>query len=264
MMTAMLPLALTLTLTAAPSVFRIDMQDALRLPSGVETPPARPIVIWLRAPAAWANQGALSEAGKTAVLAQLYGGPQWMKGNSDGSTYVVKRFSSKVLGANEQPVDGPQTWWYEVKADGTLAKTGRDFGPQLAPKAPGPLTPDPGTLFKQGVALKDRAAALEWLGKQQGLVKLAVTLTRGAVGFESRGAKAGAVELRCDDTRLGVALADRARSACGDAPTCDLWLIGRWKAGKEAVLEVTRVEGALSATDRQLEGFADHAWYEVK
>lgn len=261
----MLPVTLALSLAAAPVVIRVDLQDALRLPSGVETPPARPIVVWLRAPASWAVKGALTEAGKAALLARLYGSTEWMKGNADGSTYVVKTFTSRVLGAGERPTSGPQTWWYEVGRDGALEKRGLDFSAPLEPKQPTTLMDHavPGSAFRQGASLADRQAALEWLARQQGPVRVAVTLARGPMGFSGRGAKAGALELACDDSRLGVSLADRARQACGDAPTCELWLIGTWRAA-DGVLEVTKVDGAVSPHERALEGFADHVWYQVK
>ncbi len=248
-------LLLLATMAANPALIRIDLQDALRLPSGVETPPADPLVIWVRAPAAWVKAGGISEAGKTAVLARLYGGPAWMNGNSDGSTYVVKSFKSTVLPSGSKVPEEPHAYWYEVLADGSLDKRGPGFGPPAAPKQPQSLigSAEKGSIFKQGPKL-DAA----FLAKHKGTVKLAVTLKRGQVGFDQRGAKAGPLEFRCNDTALGVSLDDRALQACGGAETCELWLVGTWKDG---VLNVTKVMGTPSELERK-EGLTAHIWLQ--
>jgi hypothetical protein len=257
-------LLLLASMAAAPSVIRVDMQDALRFPSGMETPPADPLVLFIRAPASWVKAGAITDAGKTALLAKLYGGPGWMNGNSDGSTYVVKSFKSRVLAAGEQPPGDAKAFWYDVKSDGTLEKKGPLFGEPVAMKQPKSLIDEAekGSVFKQGPKTSDAKALLEWLGQQTGQVKLPVTLVRGQVGFSSRGAKAGALGFRCEDTALGISLADRARQACGNSATCDLWLIGDWKAGADPVLSVKKVEGAPSGAERE-QGLWGHAWYQA-
>lgn len=261
----MLPLTLALTMASAPTLVRVEMLDALRLPNGFESPAPNPLVIFIRAPASWVAQGALTDAARKKLLAQLYGGPDWERGNGDGSTYVVKRFSSRLVAEGEAMPEQRGTYWYEVKADGTLDKRGPQFGPPAEPPTPKSLIDSaiPGSVFKQGVALSNRKAALEWLARQQGLVKLAVTLKRGQVGFVGRGAKAGALEFHCVDSKLGISLADRARQACGSADTCELWLIGRW--GKDAegfVLDVSRFDGSVSGLERS-EGMAGYAWYQA-
>lgn len=243
---------MTLALSATPQevIIRVELQDALRLPSGFVTPPADPLTIYVKAPASMVHQGALNDAGKKAVLAKLYGGPSWMNGNEDGSTYVVKRFDSKVLQSASEAKHGKSTWWYVLKPDGAIDTRGPDFGDPEAPRKPTSLIDhaEKGSVFKTGPKLTDPKLR-EWLDQQTGVVKLPVTLKRGQVGFTSRGAKCGAVELRCDDTKLGVSLADRARQACGDAATCQLWLIGNWKPGKEPVLSISKVEGAVTANE---------------
>jgi hypothetical protein len=248
----MYALLMTLVLTNAP-IIRIDMRDALRFSSGAETPPGEPLVIYVKAPASWVSKGAITEAGKKAVLARLYGGPNWMNGNGDGSTYVVKEFSSKVLESASQATDGKGTFWYEVKPDGTLDKRGPSFGEPLALKMPGSLIDEAekDSVFKMGPKTSD-PKLLEWLGKQKGLVKLPVTLKRGQVGFTGRGATVGKHEIRVSDTELGISLADRARQSCQDAATCELLLVGHWKGNE---LAVTKVEG------KDLPGeLAGHAW----
>ncbi len=245
-------LLMTLVLTNTP-IIRIDMRDALRFPSGTETPPGDPLVIYVKAPASWVSKGAITEAGKKAVLARLYGGPNWMNGNSDGSTYVVKELSSKVLKSVDEATDGKGTFWYEVKPDGSLDKRGPGFGEPAAMKQPTSLIDqaEKGSVFKIGPKTSD-PKLLEWLGKQTGLVKLPVTLKRGQVGFTGRGATVGKHEIHVSDTALGISLADRARQHCGDAATCELLLIGKWKGNE---LFVTKVEG------KDLPGeLAGHAW----
>lgn len=261
----MLSLLLAMTVTAAPTLVRVDMSDALRPPNGFESPGSKPLVIFVKAPAAWVSKGALTDAARRTLLARLYGGPSWEQGNEDGSTYVVKSFASKVLSAAEPLADTPGAYWYEVKADGTLEKKGPQFDEPVAPKKPVSLIDSaiPGSVFKQGVSLSDARAAEAWLGKQAGLVKLPVTVQRGQVGFAGRGAKAGALQFRCEDAKLGVSLADRAREQCGAAQTCELWLIGHW--GKDAegfVLDVTQVGGSIGGTEREL-GMNGHAWFQA-
>ena len=243
---------MTIVLSAAPEdvLVRVDMLDALKLPSGFVTPPADAIIIYVKAPPTMVQAGALNEAGKKAVLGKLYGGPSWVNGNEDGSAYVVKEFRSKVLQSPAEAKNGKRTWWYVLKSDGSVDSRGPDFTDPQAPKKPTSLIDhaEKGTVFKTGPKLSDPKLR-EWLDKQTGLVKLPVTLERGQVGFTSRGAKCGAVVFRCDDTKLGVSLADRARQACADAATCQLWLLGNWKPGKEPVLSISKVEGAVTANE---------------
>lgn len=252
---------MTLALTAAPQevLLRVDMLDALRLPNGFVTPPAEPMTLYVKAPPSMVHAGALNEAGKKAVLAKLYGGPGWVNGNEDGSTYVVKEFSSKVLPSPSDAKNGKRTWWYVLNADGTVESRGPDFSDPQAPKKPTSLIDhaEKGSVFKTGPKLSDPKLR-EWLDQQTGLVKLPVTLKRGQVGFTSHGAKCGAVELRADDTKLGISLADRARQACGDAATCQLWLIGNWKPGKEPVLSIAKVDGTV-----QPDELAQYAFVQV-
>lgn len=260
----MLLMTLALTVAASsPVVVRVDLNDALRLPGGFEAPSPKPLVMYVRAPAKWVHGGALTESAKKTLLAQLYGGPNWEQGNSDGSTYVVKTFTSRVLGAKEKPGNEPGAFWYEANERGGLDKRGPDFGAPGKPPEPQSLigSAEPGSVFKQGIALKDAKAALTWLSQQKDVVKLAVTLRRGKVGFEGTDAKAGPLGFRVVDTKLGVSLADRAAERCGDAATCELWLVGHWKKeGAGFVLDVTKVMGGVSGAEREL-GMAAHAWY---
>lgn len=255
-----------MTMTASPTLVRVDMTDALRLPNGFESPAPKPLVLFVRAPASWLSKGALTDAARRTLLAHLYGGPNWEQGNEDGSTYVVKTFTAKVVQATEPLADVPGAYWYEVRADGTLEKKAPLFGAPGAPKKPESLINSalPGSVFKQGVSLSDARAAEAWLAKQAGLVKLPVTLQRGQVGFVGRGAKAGAVPLRCEDSTPGVSLADRAREQCGAAQTCELWLIGYWRKDADGfVLDVTKVAGSISGAEREL-GVAGHAWFQAE
>jgi hypothetical protein len=253
-------LLLLAMLASTPALLRIDMQDALRFPSGAESPPAKPLVIFLRAPPSWVVNGTLTDAGKAAVLAKLYGGPSWMKGNSDGSTYVVKSFRSAAIPiGGSAPID-PAAFWYDVLPDGSLEKRGVGFTAASPPKEPQSLisSAEKGSVFKQGPKLDDAKAAAAFLSKHKGAVKLAVTLKRAKVGFDKKGAKAAALDLSVDDTALGVSLDDRANFACGAAATCELWLVGDWRSG---VLHVQRVDGAPSGVERS-EGHTKLVWLQ--
>lgn len=259
----MLVSVLAMSLAASPSIIRVDMQDALRLAGGFETPPGTPLVILVKVPGAWVEKGALGSKGKDALLARLYGGPDWQKGNVDGSTYVVKSFQSKVIDAKALPPGGPAVFWYEVDAKGALQKRGPAFGDPSPPPEPKSLIDSalPGSVFGRGPALADAKAALAFLEKHDGLVKLPTTLKRGDVGFTTRGATAGALTFHADDTKLGVSLDDRARQACGDQKTCTLWLFGHWaKGAKEHAFSVTKVE-SMSGMELTPE-FAGFIWVQ--
>lgn len=258
----MIAAMVALTLTAAPVVIQIDLQDALRFPSGVESPPAAPLQIFVKAPASWVTGKGISEAGKKEVLARLYGGPSWMNGNSDGSTYVVKSFSSKVITAAPE---NPKAYWYEVNASGALEKKGPSFGAPVAPKAPTSLIDqaEKGSVFKAGPAVAKSKELLAWLGSHTGLIKLPVVLTKGPMGFSNRAAKVGSTAIVIDDAALGISLADRATQLCESGP-CELWLLGTWKgtSGKDLVFQVTKVDGAINSVERELK-LNEYVMYQV-
>jgi hypothetical protein len=124
-------------------VVLVDLKDALRFPNGTVDDAPAPIRIFARVPARFIAQGALTPQAKEKLLAQLYGGPNWQKGNEDGSRYLVKSFSSRVLTPAE--VTAPlwanatsqNTWFYEAKVDGSFDKRGPAFGPP--PPIPPPV-----------------------------------------------------------------------------------------------------------------------------
>ena len=123
-------------------VIRVDMEDALQLPSGNTFPsPSGPLILFVKAPGTWLEKGALTPKAKAALLARLYG-PTWEQGNDDGSKYVVKSFTSHELTAKDlkaPPWKDPKLknlWFYEVNKTGELDKRGPDFGPPVQPKAP--------------------------------------------------------------------------------------------------------------------------------
>ena len=256
----MSPVILAMVLAASPTVIRIEMTDALRLPSGFVTPPAKPLVIFVRAPAAWVKGGTITDAGKQAVLAKLYGGPNWQAGNEDGSTYVVQTFSARVLKAGEAPDGDAKAWWYEVTAAGALEKRGPGFTDPAAPKPPGSLIDHavPGSVWQTGPSVGDKKALVAWLAAQKGEVKLAVKLTPAVGGYSGRGAVAGALTFDCDDSALGISLSDRARQACGDAKVCELWVIGTWTG---TGLKVTKAEGAVTAREREVGNMPGFVWH---
>lgn len=246
----MISAMVALSMAASPVLIQIDLQDALRFPSGVESPPAAPLQIFVKAPASWVKANAITDAGKKEVLAHLYGGPNWMNGNSDGSTYVVKSFASKVIATVPE---APRAFWYEVSASGALEKRGPAFGAPVPPKAPKSLIDEAqkGSVFKAGPHVGDGKELLAWLGAQTGLIKLPVVLTRGPMGFSNRAAKVGSTAIVIDDAALGISLADRAAQLC-TSDVCEVWLVGRWKGGKELVFQVTKVDGAVNGAEREL------------
>jgi hypothetical protein len=258
----MIAAMIAMTLSAAPVVIQIDLQDALRFPSGVESPPANPLQIFVKAPASWLTAKGISEAGKKEVLARLYGDPNWMNGNSDGSTYVVKSFASKVIAAAPE---NPKAYWYEVNASGVIEKKGPSFGEPIAPKAPTSLIDqaEKGSVFKTGPAVAKSKELLEWLGSHSGLIKLPVVLTKSSMGFSNRSAKVGSTGIVIDDATLGVSLADRAGQLCGSGP-CELWLLGTWKgkSGQDLVFQVTKVDRAISSVERELK-LNEHVMYQA-
>lgn len=257
---------LAMSLAASPTIVRVDMQDALRLPSGFETPPGTPLIILVKAPGTWVEKGALGSKGKDALLARLYGGPDWMKGNVDGSTYVVKSFQSKVIDAKALPAGGPAVFWYEVDAKGALQKRGPAFAEPTPPPEPKSLIDSaiPGSVYEMGPKLSDAKAALAFLEKHDGMVKLPATLKRGDVGFATSGVSAGALSFRADDTKLGISLNDKARQACGDQKTCTLWLFGKWvKGSKEHVFSVTSVD-TVSAREASMPERLGAIWVQKR
>ncbi|MDP3231582.1 MAG: hypothetical protein Q8N26_02310 [Myxococcales bacterium] len=258
--------ALAMFLAASPTIVRVDMQDALRLPSGFETPPGNPLIILIKAPPTWVAKNAITTTGKDAVLARLYGGPDWMKGNVDGSTYVVKSFQSKVIDAKALPAGAPSVFWYEVDAKGALQKRGPGFSDPTPPPEPKSLIDSaiPGSVYEMGPKLSDAKAALAFLAKHEGQVKLPTILKRGDVGFAKSGATAGALSFRADDTKLGISLDDQARQACGEQKTCTLWLFGHWaKGSKEHVFSVTSVE-TVSAREASMPERLGAIWVQKR
>jgi hypothetical protein len=132
--------------TDSRAIVRVDLLDALRYPDGTVHDALKPIVLYARVPTGWIASGALSPKAKTTLLAKLYGGPNWEKGNYDGSLYIVRSFASRVLSPAEvaaplweNDAKNPSTWFYETKPDGTLEKRGPSFGPAPALPPPGHL-----------------------------------------------------------------------------------------------------------------------------
>lgn len=105
------------------TLMRIEIQDALQ----IETlhPAEYTLLIYLRAPAHWLENGQLTQAAKDAVLAKLYG-PDWKNGNSDGSRYVVLSFGCRPMSATEEASGAwrktPHSWYYRVAPGDRLEK----------------------------------------------------------------------------------------------------------------------------------------------
>ncbi|MCA2978848.1 MAG: hypothetical protein INH41_28725 [Myxococcaceae bacterium] len=254
---------LAMTLLANPVLIRVDLQDVLQLPSGVEASPPRSLVIVLRAPPSWVEHGALTARAREFVLERL-SGARSSAGAADGSRLVVKRLSSRVITEAQLPTDARDVSWYEVDPKGGLARRGPRFVEETVP--PASKSPVDASLqgagFKQGPALSAAPTALAFLSRHDGLVKLAATLTRGALGFDARGVGAGARSFRVDDTTRGVSLRDRARLACGEGTACTLWRFGRWTQGAEPTFDVVRVE-AMSVARASRPELVGYLWVQA-
>jgi hypothetical protein len=115
----------------------VDVRDALRFPNGKVDEGRKLVRIYAHVPASWLVSGALTPQAKTTLLAKLYGGPSWEKGNFDGSLYIVRSFTSRLLTSEEVTAqiwnrEATTAWFYETKPDGTLDKRGPNFGPPQA------------------------------------------------------------------------------------------------------------------------------------
>ncbi|MDX2010520.1 MAG: hypothetical protein SFW67_10035 [Myxococcaceae bacterium] len=226
---------LTAVLAATPTFVRVDLEDAQRSPTGASTP-LEPLVVLVKAPAAWVSGSTLTERAKDAVLAAVYGRADW------SAAYEVKTLRVVVVDEKGLPAPAPGQRWYEVDGREVLVRRSGSFEPlSSGPSMKRLADAADGTRYRRGPALTDTAALRAALEASKGLVKLPTTLQAGTLGFDRRTAQAGPLTFDVDDTRLGVPLSERARGACGKAPVCTLWLVGRWVTGATPTLEVSRV-----------------------
>ena len=90
---------------------------------------------YLKIPVRWLAGDDLLESKKEAVLENFYG-QGWRRGNEDGSAYVVHRFKTNVLRAEEtrervwlQPQENDPAaryWYYHVTEDGHFKSVERE------------------------------------------------------------------------------------------------------------------------------------------
>ncbi len=83
--------------------------------------------------------------------------------------------------------------------------------------------------FVDGPAVAEESSLRSWLRTHEGAarqLRLPVRLP-GAGGGQQEG-RVGSVVIGVSDAALGVALADRVRTACGENAGCQLWLEGYW------------------------------------
>lgn len=105
----------------------ITIRDALMLPSGMLAESDYDGHVYLKVPDSWVSGNELSGEYREAVLEELYG-QDWREGNEDGSSYLLRSFSSTVLSDKEVAdrvwlQDQAQNsrdsfWYYEVSDDG--------------------------------------------------------------------------------------------------------------------------------------------------
>ena len=81
-------------------IVQVIIKDALMLPSGFLAPAPYNCFIYARVPEDWTRGSELSEYHRRAFFARMYG-ENWENGNDDGSRYVVREFSSRVLADEE-------------------------------------------------------------------------------------------------------------------------------------------------------------------
>lgn len=128
-------------------------------------------------------------------------------------------------------------------------------------------TPNAGR-FERGPQVTPVEQLIAWLDAQQRdgkprLVRLPVVLARRGPGFSTVGARIGgasdALTVFVDDAKLGIGLADRARTACKDTPTCALWLEGYWRGQLDGdyTFEVTAVRDPIALDALVAAGFAE-------
>lgn len=102
-------------------------------------------------------------------------------------------------------------------------------------------------------ALSPKSEALQWLSAAQRAgtsFKVPIEVRRSALGIS--GAELGfaddRISVEIDETALGIALADRAATWCGDdADKCAMWVWARWKDG---TLVITKAEAKIPPSDR--------------
>lgn len=159
-----------------------------------------------------------------------------------------------------------------------LACNGGSKSTTLRPPSPGDaqgsgsvkMTPDSPGSFVRGPAVTPAEQLIAWLDSQQRngeprLVRLPVVLGKRGPKFSTVGARIGgapdALTVFVDDAKLGIGLADRARTACKDAPSCALWLEGYWRGQQDGdyTFEVVTVRETIAP-----EALADASYAEVE
>ena len=102
-----------------------------------------------------------------------------------------------------------------------------------------PLTPYQEKPKARGPRLEPLAELKRWLEAQPGVLRVPLTLERGAPRGWTR-AWLGPLEVKVSDSALGVSLADRLQVACPGEGECRVWVEGRWRDGKFHVLHFSR------------------------
>lgn len=226
---------LAAVLAAPPTFLRIDLDDAVRSASGASTP-LEPVVVLVKAPAAWVSGSTLTERARESVLAAVYGRSDW------SAVYEVKGLRAAVVDEKKLPSPAPGQRWYELDASNALVRRAGLFEPlQSGPAIKRLADAADGTRYRRGPTLGDLTALREALDDSKGLVKVPTSLRVGPLGIDRQSVQVGALSFDVDDSRLGVPLSERARAACGKTPDCTLWLVGRWVKGSTPTLEVTWV-----------------------
>lgn len=126
-------------------------------------------------------------------------------------------------------------------------------GEPEVPQGAGEKRPIEPGVFEPGPPIAPAMDLLAWLDGNEAVVQLPVRIENGVVGIASSvvafpGAEPDlALAIVTDDSALGISLHDRVRQHCADAPTCHLWLEGRWHGTHW--FQVLRVVGPVLPTD---------------
>ena len=112
-------------------IIRVDLKDALQLPTGFLAPAGFTCAIYLRVPDSWVEGNALAEERVEAVLENMYGAT-WREGNEDGSSYRVLSMTTTLFSEQDEtervwlqhdPSDRHfQYWYHHVSDDGQFQK----------------------------------------------------------------------------------------------------------------------------------------------
>ena len=113
-------------------VLKVTIHDGLLLGETV-SPATEPLTIYILTDPHWTADGDLLAPQKERLLQSMYGA-DWRNGNSDGSAYLVLKYASSALSADEAKAEAwrtaPGAWLYLVGPSGAIEKLGEGYVPK--------------------------------------------------------------------------------------------------------------------------------------